>query len=143
MAETKAGVVFLAVTSCLRATKAADVKLGSGIGRWRGVANNKNYIKQTIRRDRGGWGRQPVEGGKERVRGGESGQGRLKQTKEQENYLGRSRGGGGEDERRRGRRDGERRRSRWRGIATFSPSPGTSNTCGWIWMQTFGFLSCS
>ena len=48
MAETKAGVVFLAVTSCLRATKAADVKLGSRIGRWRGVANNKNDNKQTI-----------------------------------------------------------------------------------------------
>ena len=60
MAETKAGLVFLAVTSCLRATKAAEVKLGSGIGRWRGVANNKNDIKQTIRRDREVGGRAEV-----------------------------------------------------------------------------------
>lgn len=32
MSETKAGVVLLAVTSCLRASKAPDVKLGRGRG---------------------------------------------------------------------------------------------------------------
>ena len=103
MSETKAGVVLLAVTSCLRASKAPDVKLGRGgvqVGRRDKQTNRKEEKSTKTNKQKG------------------------------EKYLGRRRGGGGEDERRRGRRDGERRRRRWRGIPTLSPSPGTSNTCG-------------
>ena len=69
MSETKAGVVLLAVTSCLRASKAADVKLG----RRRGSDGEEKEHKST-------WGGEGEEGekmkaveGEERGRGGEEG----------------------------------------------------------------------
>ena len=70
MSETKAGVVLLAVTSCLRASKAPDVKLGGG-----GVQVGRTN-KQTKKEEKSTWGGEGEEVEKTRVEeGGEMGRG--------------------------------------------------------------------
>ena len=83
MSETKAGVVLLAVTSCLRASKAPDVKLGRGRGSGREerqTNKQKRGAKHQNNREKSTWGgegeeveRTREEEGEEMGRGGEEG----------------------------------------------------------------------